>query len=166
MRFTTKTEYGLICMIYMARQPEQTCLSIKEIAAHESYPVPYIEKILQTLRQAELVTAHHGNQGGYSLSRKPSEITLKQVIEALEGSTFEVFCMPQLREDIVCTHFCLCGVKPVWRKTKQILDEFYDSVTLEMMTQDEIAMGGLLKKPGDGMATHVLAATNVSRGSP
>ncbi len=144
MKFTTKTEYGLLCMIYMARQAERTCLSIKEIAAHENYPAPYIEKILQMLRQAQLVTSHHGNQGGYSLSRKPSEITLKQVIDALEGGTFKIFCAPQTREDIVCTHFCLCGVKPVWRKTKQILDEFYNSVTLEMMTQDEITMRKML----------------------
>ena len=144
MKFTTKTEYGLLCMIYMARHADRRCLSIKEIAAHENYPAPYIEKILQALRQAKLVTAHHGNQGGYSLSRKPSEITLKQVIDALEGGTFEIFCAPETREDIVCTHFCLCGVKPVWRKTKHILDEFYDSVTLEMMTQDEITMRKLL----------------------
>jgi Rrf2 family protein len=140
MKFTTKTEYGLVCMIYMAQHAERVCLSIKEIAAHEKYPVPYIEKILQLLRRAKLISAHHGNKGGYSLSRKPSEITLKQIINALEGGTFEVFCAPETREGIVCTHFCLCGVKPVWRKTKQILDEFYDSVTLEMMAKDEIAM--------------------------
>lgn len=140
MKFTTKTEYGLVCMIYMARHAERVCLSIKEIAAHEKYPVPYIEKILQLLRRAKLISSHHGNKGGYSLSRKPSEITLKQIIDALEGGTFEVFCAPETREGIVCTHFCLCGVKPVWRKTKQLLDEFYDSVTLEMMAKDEIAM--------------------------
>ncbi len=144
MKFTTKTEYGLLCMIYLARQEEGARLTIKEIAAHENYPVPYIEKILQQLRQAKLVSAHHGAQGGYSLSRKPSEIRLKEVIDALEGGTFEVFCAPETREEIVCTHFCLCGVKPIWRKTKQILDEFYDSVTLEMMTQDEITMRKML----------------------
>ena len=140
MKFTTKTEYGLVCMVYMARHADKKCLTIKEIAAHENYPAPYIEKILQALRQHKLVTSHHGNQGGYALAKKPSEITLKQIIDALEGGTFEVFCAPATREDIVCTHFCLCGVKPVWRKTKQILDQFYDSVTLEMMTKDEIEM--------------------------
>ena len=140
MKFTKKTEYGLVCMLYMARHADKPCLSIKDIAAHENYPVPYIEKILQALRQAKLVTAHHGNKGGYSLAKKPSEITLKEVVDALEGGTFEVFCAPKTREGMVCTHFCLCGVKPVWRKTKQILDDFYDSLTLEMMTQDEITM--------------------------
>ena len=144
MRFTTKTEYGLVCMIYMAKHADKPWLTIKEIASHENYPVPYLEKILQALRQAKLIASHQGNQGGYALAKKPSEITLKQVIDALEGGTFEIFCAPETRPEIVCTHFCLCGVKPVWRKTKQLLDEFYGSVTLEMMTKDEIEMRKLL----------------------
>ena len=147
MKFTTKTEYGLVCMVYMARHADKKCLTIKDIAAHENYPVPYIEKILQALRHAKLVTSHHGNRGGYALVRKPSEITLRQVIDALEGGTFEVFCAPETRTGIVCTHFCLCGVKPVWRKTKQILDQFYDSVTLEMMTKDELEVKELIRSP-------------------
>ena len=145
MKFTTKTEYGIVCMIYLARHfGRKGWLTIKEIASHENYPVPYIEKILQALRQAELILSQQGHHGGYALARKPAEITLKQVVDALEGATFEVFCAPETREGIVCTHFCLCGVKPVWRKTKQLLDEFYDSVTLEMMTKDEIEMRKLL----------------------
>ena len=138
MRFTTKTEYGLICMAYMARHAETGRITMKEIAKKENYPSAYLEKILQALRQAGLVISHQGNQGGFTLARKPSEITLRHIIDAIEGSTFEVFCAPDTREDIVCTHFCLCGIKPVWRKTKQILDDFYDSITLEMLTKNEI----------------------------
>lgn len=144
MKYTTKTEYGLVCMIYMAKHPEETRFTIKELARQENYPLAYMEKILQALRQAKLVVAHHGNQGGYALARQPSEITLKEVVEALEGGTFDVFCAPQVREDIVCTHFCLCGVKPVWRKTKQLLDKFYHSVTLEMLMKNEIEVQQLL----------------------
>jgi len=138
MRYTTKTEYGLVCMAYLAKHEQASRITIKEIAEKENYPVPYLEKILQALRQAGLVVSQQGNHGGFTLARKPSEITLRQIIDALEGSTFEVFCAPDTREDIVCTHFCLCGIKPVWRKTKHILDDFYDSITLEMLTKNEI----------------------------
>lgn len=144
MRFTKKTEYGIVSMVYMARHADKTFFSLKEIASSEHYPTPYIEKILQALRKAKLVATHQGKMGGYALAKKPSEITLKMIIDALEGSTFDVFCAPETRSDIVCTHFCLCGVKPVWRKTKQLLDEFYDSVTLEMMTKNEIEVRRLL----------------------
>ena len=144
MKYTTKTEYGLVCMVYLARHAEASHITIRELAAKENYPLPYIEKILQELKQAKLVVSRQGNQGGYALARKPSEITLKEVIDALEGHTFEVFCAPEVREDIVCTHFCLCGVKPVWRKTKQLLDQFYHSVTLEMLMKNEIEVQQML----------------------
>jgi Rrf2 family protein len=148
MRYTTRTEYGLICMIYLANHPVADHVTIKELAAEENYPVPYIEKILQALRQAGLVTSQQGNRGGYVLSRKPSEITLKDIIEALEGSTFDIFCQPKTREEIVCNHICLCGAKPIWRKTKDLLDNFYGALTLEMLAkpqaevQHSIAMAG------------------------
>ena len=138
MRFTTRTEYGLVCMAYMARHAQASLMTIKEIAEKENYPASYIEKILQALRQGGLVISHQGNHGGFALARKPSEITLRQIIDTLEGGTFEAFCEPQVRQAIVCTHFCLCGIKPVWRKTKQILDDFYGSITLEMLTKNEI----------------------------
>ena len=144
MRFTTKTEYGLVCMAYIARHVEANLVTIKEIAQKENYPVAYLEKILQALRQAGLVVSQQGNQGGFKLARKASEINLRQIIDALEGSTFEVFCAPESREDIVCTHFCLCGIKPVWRKTKQILDDFYGSITLDMLTKNEMETQSLI----------------------
>ena len=144
MRFTTKTEYGIVSMVYMARHAERGFLSIKEVASHENYPLPYIEKILQALKKAKLVVSHQGNRGGYQLAKKPSEISLKDVIDALEGGTFEVFCAPETRADIVCTHFCLCGIKPVWRGTKELLDKFYGAITLEMMTKSEFEVKKLI----------------------
>jgi Rrf2 family protein len=137
MRYTTKTEYGLICMVYLAKRHGSDWISIKEIAKEENYSVAYIEKILQALRQANLVTSQEGNHGGYALTRRPGDITLRQIIDALEGSTFDVFCEPQVREEIVCNHICLCGAKPIWKKTKDVLDRFFDSITLEMLVKPQ-----------------------------
>ncbi|MCG3175675.1 MAG: HTH-type transcriptional regulator IscR [Candidatus Omnitrophica bacterium] len=144
MRYTTKTEYAILCMVYLAKHPKAECVTIKELAKSERYPAAYLEKILQTLRQAGLVVSHHGNQGGYELARPSSEITLRDIIQAVEGETFEIFCQPEVREDIVCTHFCLCGVKPVWRTTKGLLDRFFAGITLDMLTRNEIEVQGLL----------------------
>ncbi|MBI3312635.1 MAG: Rrf2 family transcriptional regulator [Candidatus Omnitrophica bacterium] len=136
MRFTTKTEYGLICLIYMAKKEGLGPVTVREIVKDEHYSVTYMEKILQKLRAAKIVEAVHGNQGGYVLARHPSEIHLKSIVEALEGRTFEVFCEPKLRKEIVCNHFTLCGVKSIWHKTKEILDNYYESVTLEAMANN------------------------------
>ena len=140
MRFTTKTEYGLVALIYMARQSNgQTHpITTKELVGAEDFSPAYTEKILQSLRTAGIVTAHHGSHGGYVLARPASSITVKEVIDALEGATFDVFCEPDVRKDITCTHFSLCGIKPLWGKTKGLLDHFYESITLDMLAKNEL----------------------------
>lgn len=140
MRFTTKTEYGLVCLIYMAKQKDLKFdpITVKELASAENFSLTYTEKIFQTLRSANIVTSQHGNQGGYVLARQPSEITLREVIEALEGHTFDVFCEPDTRKEITCTHYPLCGIKPLWEKTKGLLDRFYDQITLDMLSKNII----------------------------
>jgi Rrf2 family protein len=145
MKYTNKTEYGLICMIYMARSKKNR-VSIKELTLNEKYPTAYLEKILQALRHAGLVLSQPGKRGGYALAKRPSEITLKDIIEAIEGETFETFCEPAVREEIVCSHFCLCGIRPIWIKAKQLLDGFFESLTLEMMTSDATSTMKFLPK--------------------
>lgn len=135
MRFTTRTEYGVVCLVYMVKNPSADMITIKDIVKAERFSLPYVEKILQKLRSANIVISHQGKGGGYSLARQPSQITLKEIVEALEGSTFDIFCEPQVREHIVCTHLCVCGITPVWARTKEILDEYYQSITLEMLAK-------------------------------
>lgn len=137
MKFTTRTEYGLVCLAYMARNHSGRCVTLKDIAGREQFSPAYIEKILQKLKVAGIVSSHQGKDGGYLLAKKPSEITLKQIIEALEGRTFDIYCEPDIRQGIVCNHFGMCGVSPIWYKTKQMLDKFYDSVTLEALSDND-----------------------------
>ena len=138
MRFTTKTEYGLICLIYMANHAELHPITIKEIAKDERYSQAFTEKILQKLRFAKVLASHQGNQGGYILARPASQITLREIIEALEGRTFDVFCEPKVRKEIICTHYPSCGVMPIWEKTKALLDSFFASITLEMLAKNAL----------------------------
>jgi len=138
MRFTTKTEYGLICLIYMANHGGPEPITSKEVVRGEKYSLAFTEKILQKLRAAKIVKSVQGNHGGYVLARPASEINFREIVEAIEGQTFEVFCEPDVRKEIVCTHFTMCGVKPVWAKTKELLDNYFSSITLEMLTRNEI----------------------------
>lgn len=131
MKFTTKTEYGLICLIHLARLEQDQIVSIKDVAESEGLSQTYIEKIFQRLKASEIVKSHQGKQGGYSLARLPEEISLREIIETLEGATFEVYCEPNQRESITCNHFSMCGLRPIWQKTKSLLDDFYTSVSLK-----------------------------------
>ena len=136
MRFTTKTEYGVICLAHIAAKAWPESVTVKEIAEHEGFSTTFTEKILQGLRRAGIVISQQGNQGGWMLTRPPSEISMKEIVEALEGSTFEVFCAPKRRKNIVCTHFSLCKLKPIWYKTRKTLDELYQGITLEAIAED------------------------------
>ncbi|OGW78634.1 MAG: hypothetical protein A2Z83_01460 [Omnitrophica bacterium GWA2_52_8] len=135
MRFTTKTEYGLVCLIYLAKHSELQPITVKELVRGEQFSPTFTEKIMQQLKAAKIVTSYQGNQGGYVLARNPAEVTLRDIIEALEGSTFEVFCEPTIRKDIVCTHYPMCEVSPVWYKTKELLDRFFNGISLEMLAK-------------------------------
>jgi len=146
MKFTTKTEYGVICLIYLARHADKAVVAIKDIVRDEKLSPAYIEKILQKLKQAGIVTSAQGNQGGFSLARKPSEINFRQIVEAVEGSTFDVYCEPGLRESITCNHFSMCGLRPIWQKSKQLLDDFYGSLSLEMISRGEIEVTEQMQK--------------------
>ncbi len=141
MRFTTKTEYGIVALMYMARHAElgktEPC-TIKELSGAEEFSPAYTEKILQSLRAAGIVNAVHGNHGGYVLARPAAEIKVKEVIEALEGSTFDVFCEPDTRKEITCTHYSFCGIKPLWEKSKDVLNQFYSHITLDMLMKSAL----------------------------
>ena len=141
MRFTTKTEYGVICLAHMAKKPWPGASIAKEIAEHEGFSVTFTEKILQGLRRAGIVTSQQGNKGGWTLTRPASEISLKEIVDALEGSTFEAFCDAKRRKSIVCNHFSLCKLKPIWYQTKKTLDELYQTLTLEMIAEDVMSAG-------------------------
>ena len=137
MRYTHKTEYAFLCLLYLARAKTPR-VSIHEIAKKERFPVAYLEKIFQRLRKAGLVAAHQGKGGGYSLSKAPGQITLRAIIEAIEGSTFDAFCEPEVRGGMVCNHFCVCALKPIWRKAKSILDDYFDSITLKTLSDKKL----------------------------
>ena len=122
----------------MARHPGER-VTIKDLASSENYPAPYIEKILRALRLRKIVDSYQGNQGGYQLAREPGAITFKEIVEALEGETFDVFCNPAARgENLICNHSRKCEVAPIWRKTKEVIDALFSSITLEMIAANQV----------------------------
>ena len=138
MRYTTKTEYGLICLVNLVKRGAEQKVAIKELAEQESYPYSYVEKIFQALRAAGIVISYQGNQGGYALAKPAQEISLKEVIEALEGQTFDVFCecKETHKAEVICNHSSSCSLKNIWQNTKQLLDKHFEAINLEMVSQD------------------------------
>ena len=155
MRLTTRSEYGLICLKYLCEHSNGRPVSVTEIAEKENLPKDYVEQIFVVLRRAGIIKSQKGVHGGFTLSRPPIEISLKEIFETLEGDIFEVFCSPQVREKIICEHFSRCSVRPIWMKLAELIDQFCASVTLASLMQDEKGMRDQL----NGMAVQLQVAT-------
>src|ERR1700685_3262532 len=86
MMFSTKAEYGVRVMVELARGAGGAPLPRAETAAHDGLPLAYLEHLVARLRKAGLVDSRRGSRGGYLLARSSTEITMAEVVEALEGS--------------------------------------------------------------------------------
>jgi Rrf2 family protein len=130
MRFTTQAEYGLICSLHLARHAERGPVAAREMAGIENLPADYTEKILRRLRQAGLVTAVRGVSGGFQLARPPEEITVKDVIDATEGSTFEINCQQHPVAEDRCDETHDCSIRPVWFALRRRIDALLSEIRL------------------------------------
>jgi Rrf2 family cysteine metabolism transcriptional repressor len=99
MMFSTKTEYGVRVMVALARRAALTeegidpVLPLAEIAEHDGLPLAYLEHLVARLRKAGLIDSRRGSRGGYLLARPAREITMAEVVEALEGTIAPVECI-------------------------------------------------------------------------
>lgn len=84
MRLTSRSEYAMLALIYMARKSEER-VSVSEVAKAQNIPIKFLEQIFQTLKAAQFVVSSKGRGGGYRLQRAPVEISLAQVVRAFDG---------------------------------------------------------------------------------
>jgi Rrf2 family protein len=148
MHLFAQEEYGLRCMLQVARSGGQDPLSIPQIAEAEGLSTEYTAKLLRTLRQGGLLTSSRGAGGGYRLARRSGEITAWDVIEVLGGSFFpESFCEAhpgQLRD---CVRSSDCSVRALWNKVQGVVQAMLCKVTLADMQHRESQVLQLLSVP-------------------
>ena len=133
MKLSTRGRYGIHAMYDLALNVEGGPQSIKAIAEREGIPEAYLEQLIAVLKREKLVTSTRGAQGGYVLARQPSEITVGDVLRALEGGLSLVDC---LDEDDVCGKSCACPSRLVWQKLRDGLNAIVDGITLQDMIDD------------------------------
>src|SRR3954447_5771267 len=93
MMFSTKAEYGVRVLVELARREGTTPVPLTEIAEANGLPLAYLEHLVARLRKAELVESRRGARGGYLPARPAEEITMAEVVEALEGSIAPIECI-------------------------------------------------------------------------
>ena len=137
MRITTLAEYGVICALHLARRAEEGPITGREIAEVERLPGDYVEQILLRLRRAGLVRSTRGARGGYALARAPQDISIRDVIEASEMTTFDLHCVSHPVEEERCSSSHNCSIRPVWMLLQRKIDDVLEGVRLSDLLAEE-----------------------------
>ena len=138
MKITAQEEYGLRCLLQLARFPQGQVVSVKEIAAKEGLSSAYVEKLLRVLARAGLVHSVRGVKGGYMLNRPGSAITLGEVVRALGTvQTTDHICHQFTGNVATCVHFSNCGIRSVWSGLTTYIQSFMDQTTLSSLLENE-----------------------------
>lgn len=128
MIVSTKGRYALRVMVHFAQRGGGEYIPLKEIAEAEGISQKYLESIMTTLSKAGFVDAVHGKGGGYRLNRSPGEYTIGGILKLTEGSLSAVSCTTQ--GAAACSRSECCQAKPMWDKLDQMIDDFFEGITL------------------------------------
>jgi Rrf2 family protein len=130
MEISRRTDYGVRVILDLARLPQNEIASTQEIADRQKIPAPFLAKIISQLSMSGLVNTHRGAGGGVSLALLPSEISLLQVIEALDGPLRLNRC---LILPGTCAREETCPVHPIWVKAQEELTAVLSRTTFDEM---------------------------------
>ncbi|MCX8056914.1 MAG: Rrf2 family transcriptional regulator [Ignavibacteria bacterium] len=138
MKFSAVEEYGLRCLIQIAKHEKDNGLTIPEISELEGLSEANVAKILRILRLGGLVEAERGQTGGYKLTKPPEQITLREALHVLGGKLFEnEFCNTYTGISSICTNSTDCSVRSVWRNVQRVIDEVLGRLTLKDLLAPE-----------------------------
>lgn len=133
MQFSTKSQYGLRAMVYLAKCKRRIC-PLKVISQEEEISFDYLEKIFSKLEKEGLVKAKKGARGGYSLAKSPKKIRVGKIIKALEDNLILVKCLGRAEKSI-CSREKKCLTKNFWKKIQNSLYLALNSLTLADLTK-------------------------------
>jgi Rrf2 family protein len=129
VRLSKKVEYGLIAIRHIASRTRGELVTAKEIAGAYSIPFEMLAKVLQKLTRAGLILSVQGVRGGYALARRPEEIQVSQIINAIEGSTPVIAqCLAEGPES--CSVFSTCTIKSPLSKVQANIEQAFESLRL------------------------------------
>ena len=135
MKLSTKGRYGLRALIDLGLYSENEAVSIASIAARQNISESYLEQLIAKLRKAGLVTSVRGAGGGYKLAKPAAEISVGDILRALEGSLDPVEC-PGLKEESSCGGSQFCVTKYVWQRINDSINQTVDEIKLEQLIEE------------------------------
>lgn len=136
LQLTKRTEYGLIALVHMVDRGGE-CVSVREVC--ERYPVPkrLLAEVLKDLCHADMIESQRGSTGGYTLARPAEEITLGQIVAALEGAPPLTSCeAPAVLKHGGCDVHPLCPIRSPIQRVREALWQMLERTTLRSLVDD------------------------------
>jgi Rrf2 family protein len=141
MKLSTKARYAVRAMVDLAIHCDQQPVSRKEIAGRQHISPHYMEQLFARLRDAELIEAIRGPGGGYLLRREADQITVGEVIRAVEEVLTPAPCLgAHTRHE--CARVGICATRRLWIELEKRETEFLDSKTLQDLCNEELQLAG------------------------
>jgi Rrf2 family protein len=134
MKVSTKGDYGVRALVELAHRYGGGPVQSAEIAAKQEVPEPYLDQLLTTLRRAGFIRSVRGPQGGHALIRRPEELKLSEVVQALEGSLAPIACVD---DPDACTRSGGCVQREVWERVRDATLEILESVSIADLAERE-----------------------------
>jgi len=134
MRLTRAGEYAIRCVLYLAMHSDRELIGRKEIAEAMDMPAQFLGKVAQQLGRAGIISIRQGSQGGFELAKRPEDITLLDVIEAIDG---EIFLNDCIQRPDSCDRQTLCAVHQIWDEARRQLRATLGGVTLAELAARE-----------------------------
>jgi FeS assembly SUF system regulator len=132
IRITKTTDYGIVLLTYMADDPERR-YNAPELAHEVQLPLPMVSKILKILARDGLLASHRGVNGGYALSRPPRQITVSEIITALEGPIAITECIDDGPGE--CVQEAVCPLRSNWQLINAAIRGALDGLRLSDMAR-------------------------------
>lgn len=150
MRVTKWGECGILCSLYLAERYGAPPVGAAEIAETQGLDLPYTQQILQKLRKGDVIESARGPKGGYTLQRRPDQITLKQILYAVEGDTFQIICdhhplHPDALHPTLCATRESCGLHGVWQDLRAAIDKLLEERTLADLLKKNVLPNPLVQ---------------------
>ena len=128
MKLSTRSRYGTRILLELARHFGGKPTQVSEIARVQQIPVKYLEQLIRTLKQADLIKSVRGSKGGHQLNERPDKITVGQIVRLFEGQTDLVECVSVPEK---CHRAEDCRVREVWKEATEAMYEKLDAITIE-----------------------------------
>jgi Rrf2 family protein len=138
MKLSAQEEYGLRCLLTLAKAESGASLTIPQIAESERISGPNVAKLLRVLKSGGFVAALRGQSGGYTLARKASEINVGEALACLGGRIYDAgFCGRHSSATRGCGHNSDCSVRSVWRRVQSAVDSVLSRLSLADLLVEE-----------------------------